>query len=267
MVRRGPEARPGESVRARVTRRLASAPTGLRSAQSRRKALVMGHYKSNVRDLEFNLFEVLELEKVLAGGEFGDLDGDSVRQMLAEASRLAEGPLAESFADADRHPPDLRPQDARGQPARVVQEVVPGLAAGGLVPDRARRERRRCAGARDGRLGDQRVSARRSARGVHVCGGPGSREHPVPHRQRATAALGRAGGRAQLGRHHGAHRTRRGIRRRRRAHQGDHSSPTAPGTSTASNGSSPTATPTTCSRTSCTWCWPGPRAPDRAPRA
>ena len=36
----------------------------------------MGHYKSNVRDLEFNLFEVLDLEKALATGEFGDLDGD-----------------------------------------------------------------------------------------------------------------------------------------------------------------------------------------------
>jgi alkylation response protein AidB-like acyl-CoA dehydrogenase len=65
----------------------------------------MGHYKSNVRDLEFNLFEVLELDKALASGEFGDLDGESVRQMLAEAARLAEGPVAESFADADRHPP------------------------------------------------------------------------------------------------------------------------------------------------------------------
>jgi alkylation response protein AidB-like acyl-CoA dehydrogenase len=65
----------------------------------------MGHYKSNVRDLEFNLFEVLELDKALASGDFGDLDGESVRQMLAEAARLAEGPVAESFADADRHPP------------------------------------------------------------------------------------------------------------------------------------------------------------------
>src|SRR3984893_13559515 len=65
----------------------------------------MGHYKSNVRDLEFNLFEVLELEQALASGEFGDLDGDSVRQMLIEAARLAEGPVAESFAEADRHPP------------------------------------------------------------------------------------------------------------------------------------------------------------------
>ncbi|MDT5017470.1 MAG: hypothetical protein QOD39_3630 [Mycobacterium sp.] len=69
----------------------------------------MGHYKSNVRDLEFNLFEALELEKVLAGSEFGDLDGDSVRQMLGEASRLAEGPVAESFAEADRHPPTFDP--------------------------------------------------------------------------------------------------------------------------------------------------------------
>jgi alkylation response protein AidB-like acyl-CoA dehydrogenase len=69
----------------------------------------MGHYKSNIRDLEFNLFEVLDLEKALATGAFGDLDGASVRQMLAEASRLAEGPLAESFADADRHPPTFDP--------------------------------------------------------------------------------------------------------------------------------------------------------------
>jgi alkylation response protein AidB-like acyl-CoA dehydrogenase len=70
----------------------------------------MGHYKSNVRDLEFNLFEVLELEKALATGEFGDLDGESVRQMLEEASKLAEGPLAEAFADADRHPPTFDPK-------------------------------------------------------------------------------------------------------------------------------------------------------------
>jgi acyl-CoA dehydrogenase-like protein len=53
----------------------------------------LGHYKSNVRDLEFNLFEVLDLEKALATGEFGDLDAESVRQTLDEASRLVEGPL------------------------------------------------------------------------------------------------------------------------------------------------------------------------------
>jgi alkylation response protein AidB-like acyl-CoA dehydrogenase len=70
----------------------------------------MSHYKTNVRDLEFNMFEVLGLEKALATGEFGDLDGDGVRQILAEAARLAEGPLAESFADGDRNPPTFDPE-------------------------------------------------------------------------------------------------------------------------------------------------------------
>jgi alkylation response protein AidB-like acyl-CoA dehydrogenase len=75
----------------------------------RERAQDMGHYKSNVRDLEFNLFEVLQLEKVLATGEFGDLDAASIRDMLNEAARLAEGPLAESFAESDRHPPTFDP--------------------------------------------------------------------------------------------------------------------------------------------------------------
>ncbi len=67
----------------------------------------MSHYKSNVRDLEFNLFELLDLGKAL--DDYPDLDGDSVREMLAEAARLAEGPVAESFAETDRHPPTFDP--------------------------------------------------------------------------------------------------------------------------------------------------------------
>ncbi len=69
----------------------------------------MGHYKSNVRDLEFNLFEVLGIGSLLDGGAYGDLDTDTVKEMLAEVRRLAEGPLAESFADADRNPPTFDP--------------------------------------------------------------------------------------------------------------------------------------------------------------
>ncbi|PWV74337.1 hypothetical protein DFR69_106148 [Nocardia neocaledoniensis] len=69
----------------------------------------MGHYKSNVRDLEFNLFEVFDLDKILAAGAFGDLDGETVRTMLAEAARLAEGPVAEPFAETDRTPPVFDP--------------------------------------------------------------------------------------------------------------------------------------------------------------
>jgi len=70
----------------------------------------MGHYKSNVRDLEFNLFEVLGIDRELGAGRFADLDVDTVREMLAEVDRLATGPLAESFADADRNPPTFDPQ-------------------------------------------------------------------------------------------------------------------------------------------------------------
>ncbi len=69
----------------------------------------MSHYKSNVRDLEFNLFEVLGIGDVLAAGGYGDLDEDTVREMLKEFSRVAEGPMAESFVDTDRNPPKFDP--------------------------------------------------------------------------------------------------------------------------------------------------------------
>ncbi|MFI6778126.1 acyl-CoA dehydrogenase [Nocardia sp. NPDC050412] len=64
----------------------------------------MGHYRSNVRDIEFNLFEVLGVGKLLDEGHYGEIDASTARAMLQEAARLAEGPIAESFASADRHP-------------------------------------------------------------------------------------------------------------------------------------------------------------------
>ncbi|HZE14289.1 MAG TPA: acyl-CoA dehydrogenase N-terminal domain-containing protein, partial [Mycobacterium sp.] len=51
----------------------------------------MSHYKSNVRDQEFNLFEVFNVDKAFGGGSYSDLDVDTAREMLAEMSRLAEG--------------------------------------------------------------------------------------------------------------------------------------------------------------------------------
>ncbi|MDH6195949.1 alkylation response protein AidB-like acyl-CoA dehydrogenase [Mycobacterium frederiksbergense] len=70
----------------------------------------MSHYKSNVRDQVFNLFEVFGIDKVFGTGAFADLDQDSAREMLAEIARLAEGPIAESFADGDRNPPVFDPK-------------------------------------------------------------------------------------------------------------------------------------------------------------
>ena len=69
----------------------------------------LGHYIANVRDLEFNLFEVLDIGAVLGTGRYIDLDADTVRTILAEAARLAEGPVAESLAFADRNPPVFDP--------------------------------------------------------------------------------------------------------------------------------------------------------------
>lgn len=69
----------------------------------------MGHYRSNVRDLEFNLFEVLGLDAVLDSGAYGDLDTATVHEILGEVARLAEGPIADSFVDGDRNPPRFVP--------------------------------------------------------------------------------------------------------------------------------------------------------------
>lgn len=69
----------------------------------------MGHYKSNIRDLEFNLFEVFGRTDFLGSGPFADIDEDTARSILDEVNRLATGPLADSFEDADRHPPVFDP--------------------------------------------------------------------------------------------------------------------------------------------------------------
>jgi len=69
----------------------------------------MGHYKSNLRDIEFNLFEVLGTGELLGSGPFAELDQDTVRGILAEVRTLAEGPLADSYVDADRNPPVFDP--------------------------------------------------------------------------------------------------------------------------------------------------------------
>src|SRR6201993_463179 len=69
----------------------------------------MSHYKSNLRDIEFNLFEVFGRQDLLGAGPFAEVDEETAREMLAEVNRLAIGPVAESFADADRNPPVFDP--------------------------------------------------------------------------------------------------------------------------------------------------------------
>ena len=69
----------------------------------------MTHFKSNLRDIEFNLFELLDRQGLLGAAPFDEVDEETARGMLDEMNRLATGPLAESFADSDRNPPVFDP--------------------------------------------------------------------------------------------------------------------------------------------------------------
>ncbi len=70
----------------------------------------MSHYKSNIRDIEFNLFEVLRRDEVLGQGPFEDVDVDTARSILAEVDRMAREDLAASYEDSDRNPPVFDPK-------------------------------------------------------------------------------------------------------------------------------------------------------------
>ncbi|MGH3098409.1 MAG: acyl-CoA dehydrogenase [Streptosporangiales bacterium] len=70
----------------------------------------MSHYKSNLRDIEFNLFEVFGRGELLGHEPFEELDEETVRGILVEVDRLATDDLAGSLADADRNPPVWDPQ-------------------------------------------------------------------------------------------------------------------------------------------------------------
>ncbi|MFC5136881.1 acyl-CoA dehydrogenase [Actinomycetospora rhizophila] len=64
----------------------------------------MGHYRANVRDIEFNLFEVFRVQDRFGSGPFADADEETARALLGEVASMAEGPLADSYESGDRNP-------------------------------------------------------------------------------------------------------------------------------------------------------------------
>jgi len=70
----------------------------------------MSHYLHNLRDVEFNLFEVLGRGDVLGHGPYADYDVDTTREMLREVARLATEDLAPAMVDGDRNPPVFHPE-------------------------------------------------------------------------------------------------------------------------------------------------------------
>lgn len=69
----------------------------------------MSHYRHNLRDVEFNLFEVFGREEILGSAPFEDIDADTAREMLREMCRLAGEDLAPSAIESDRTPPVFDP--------------------------------------------------------------------------------------------------------------------------------------------------------------
>jgi len=62
----------------------------------------MSHYKANLRDIEFCLFDLLGAEKIMGTSVFSEVDRETSMGMLEEMKRLTENDLAASFVDGDR---------------------------------------------------------------------------------------------------------------------------------------------------------------------
>jgi alkylation response protein AidB-like acyl-CoA dehydrogenase len=70
------------------------------------------HYRSNLRDTYFNLFEVLDIGRTSLGhAPFVPMDEASAREALATFEKLCSTEIAASFCEGDRSPPTI---DAEG---------------------------------------------------------------------------------------------------------------------------------------------------------
>lgn len=84
------------------------------------------HYKSNLRDTFFNLFEFLDVGKTSLGqGPFSPMDEDTARASLKNLDQLAVHEIAPSFAAADREVPQID-----GQGNVTLPEVLKRAIAG-----------------------------------------------------------------------------------------------------------------------------------------
>ena len=70
----------------------------------------MSHYKSNMRDIEFNLFEVLGRQDVLGTGPFEDVDVDTAKSILAEVDRHVPRGARRLVRGRRPQPADVRPR-------------------------------------------------------------------------------------------------------------------------------------------------------------
>ncbi len=89
----------------------------------------MSHYLTNLRDIEFNLFEANRIQDYLGREPFASIDVDSAGDILREVNRLAVEEFASSFVEADRDEPRLVDGEVR-LPA-AVRDSLDAYFAGG----------------------------------------------------------------------------------------------------------------------------------------
>jgi len=69
------------------------------------------HYKANLRDIQFNLFEFLKIQDTVFGQKpFGELDEATARQTLDTMLPVCTGVMAEGFTEGDRVPLGFDPR-------------------------------------------------------------------------------------------------------------------------------------------------------------
>lgn len=73
----------------------------------------MSHYKSNLRDIAFNLFEAYQAQQHMGKGPFGQMDEASARTILQEVEKLCVEEIAPSFEEGDRIPLTLKDGDVK----------------------------------------------------------------------------------------------------------------------------------------------------------
>ena len=89
----------------------------------------MSHYKANMRDIEFNLFEVNKVQDHLGKGDWSELDKATVQDILTEIERIATEEYAASYVDQDRIPLEL--VDGEVKLPESVKESVRAFKDGG----------------------------------------------------------------------------------------------------------------------------------------
>lgn len=89
----------------------------------------MSHYKSNLRDVEFNLFELFRVQEYLTEDLWPGVDADTIRDVLIEIERLAREDYAASYVDQDRIPLELVDGEVR-LPDSVKESVAAFKDAG-----------------------------------------------------------------------------------------------------------------------------------------